>query len=158
MLENVFKMIKGKKAGMELSIVLLVLATLVLVVSALFTFNFRIGALERNMKIYNNVEGVYAQAKILDFTLREIIVKFENNKNGEIIAFVNDSIHRYKNETYSIYGLQQVENQLNSEHIKAENGQVSAKFQIIFVDQTWDEKNPQYLDYKIKYTHNFVYP
>jgi len=79
------QMIKNKKAKMEISVLLLVLTTLILVIFSLFIFNIRSDNLKKEIKTSSLMDEVYSASKIFEFNVLHIAeqVVVENKISSE---------------------------------------------------------------------------
>jgi len=89
--------LKNKKAKMEISVLILVLTTLVLVIFSLFIFNIRSDNLRKQITTSSLIDEIYSSSKIFEFNVRHIgeQVVNENKINSE-----NDFINKFKSEFY----------------------------------------------------------
>jgi len=133
---------KNKKAGMSISIVLLVLATLVLSGYALFTFYTREKSVQEKVYVPRIIEDVYSKEEQINFYLDQIVenaalktVVFEGESAERIFA---DSLKKEleeskdKNGNFPIIELNQIEEQVKEENVEfdEEKGTIAIEFEI----------------------------
>jgi len=88
-------MIKNRKAKMEISVLLLVLTTLVLVIFSLFIFNIRSDSLKKDITTPSSVDEIYSSSKIFEFNVRHIAEQVTNTNK---ISNEGDFINKFKSE------------------------------------------------------------
>ena len=145
---------RNRKGAMQISIVLLVIATLILVITSIYFFNIREKNLTKSIVSGSDSEKVYVKQEIVDFYLRRITSR--TNTNGNVVMNFQNELYRYKdrNGNYPIIYLKQVESQLDSIHIRLEGGKLKVDFDINIPDAGYSEDRLLYL---IKYDHHFSY-
>jgi hypothetical protein len=89
--------LKNKKAKMEISVLILVLTTLVLVIFSLFIFNIRSDNLRKQITTSSLIDEIYSSSKIFQFNVRHIA---EQAANENKINSENDFINKFKSEFY----------------------------------------------------------
>ncbi len=105
----------NKKAGVSISIVLLVLATLILVISSLFYFHIRADDLTGDISSAVFLEEIYSKEVKLNFYLENVFDKCSENFVSEE-EFVNcfiEKIELYGGSDIVVEGLEQIEGQLD---------------------------------------------
>lgn len=151
-------LIKNRR-GMSISIVLLVLATLVLTSFALFTFYLREKSIQEEIYTTRFLEEVYVKEEKINFYVQNI---FDNsvrdfNRDEDVSKLINNfkqELGKYKiNNKFVIAELEQVEGQINEEHIKVKNNKVTAGFQITIKSNVTDEKKEKEI-FSAVYTYN----
>ncbi len=134
-------MLKNKKAGMEISVVLLVIATLVLSGFVLLTFYTKQKSMQEKIYATKFLEDIYSKEEIVNFYINNVLensVKDFNKEDGEVKLILNfkNELNKYKiNNNYIIPELAQIEKQVNEEHIKIEDNKATAEFQITLEDK-----------------------
>ena len=93
-------MIKNKKAKMEISVLLLVLTTLILVIFSLFIFNTRSGDFRKDITTSSSIDEIYSASKIFEFNTRHIAEQV--TKESKISSEV-EFISKFKSEFYKIF-------------------------------------------------------
>ena len=84
--------LKNKKAKMEISVLLLVLTTLLLVIFCLFIFNIRSGNFEKKITPSSSIDEIYSVSKIFGFNIRHIAEQItKESKISSEIYFINKS-------------------------------------------------------------------
>lgn len=139
-------MMKNKKGGMEISIVLLVLATLILSTFALYTFYTKQKSMQEKIYITKFLEDIYSKEEQINFYIDNILEKSAKDFNKEdseekLIENFTRELSKYKiNNNYIVPELAQIEEQVNEEHIKydKDNQKVTAEFQITLEDKVAD--------------------
>lgn len=129
-------MLKNKKAGMEISIVLLVIATLVLTTFSLYTFYTKQKSIEEKIYITRFLEDIYSKEEIINFYIDNILEKSIKNSSGDenkIIENFKQELGNYKNKDgkFIVSELSQIEEQVSQDNIKIENGKAVAEFEIM---------------------------
>lgn len=82
---------------MEISVVILVLTTLLLVIFSLFIFNIRADSLRREITTSTLIDTVYSSSKIFEFNIRHIAEQVANENK---ITNENDFINKFKSNFY----------------------------------------------------------
>jgi hypothetical protein len=127
--------LENKKAGMHISILLLVFAILFLIVYALFVFNIRNDKINKDISSVKELEGSYIKAEIFNFYLRDICFKMKDKLDP--VSDFKKQLDAYKNPdgSYVFVHFKQIENQFDSNHIKIEDGnKLSVSFDISLMD------------------------
>lgn len=107
--------INNKKAKMEMSVLLLVLTTLILVIFSLYIFNTRSGDFRKEITTPSSIEEIYSASRVFEFNVRHIaeqlikadkinsesyfVNKFKSEFNGQFLA--NEKI--YSPYEYGLY-------------------------------------------------------
>lgn len=128
--------LKNKKGAMALATTILVIATLIITIYALFTFYTVKLDKSKNMGLYSNIEDLYIKEIQLNFLIEKIV---ENAALGERDkkAFLNKlklELNKYKSPAgnfLNIPDLQQVESQLKEENIIEKEGNLSLRLNLI---------------------------
>lgn len=142
-------MLNKNKKSMTLSIVLLVMATLVLVITALAVFSYRDAKISESILSGTGAEKVYVQAEILNFYLRTISKNIESEENP-VLDFKKEFYeYRLQDGKFIFPELAQIEPQINSEHIQVKNKEVSVNF-AVSIEQAFEKGYASY-----NYTFNF---
>lgn len=141
----------NKKATMSISIVLLVLATLILSIFALFTFNLRDNEAREIVSYASYLEGIYAREEIINFYIQGIIDDIEVKNKEEFISKFKQELGKYKDKQgdYLLSELSQVEEQIKEENIDIAEGKLKITFNIEI------EKNTENLDVAYAYKKSF---
>ena len=100
--------LKDKRGVMSISVVVLVVATLLLVVSALFIFNIRQKERLDELHAYIDLDEAYEKSILIDFYLSEIMDEIGENATSEEF---NLELDKYQNSSghYPIPELSQAE-------------------------------------------------
>ncbi|MDP1728714.1 MAG: hypothetical protein Q8L27_00740 [archaeon] len=124
---------QNKKAMMSIAIVILVVSTLVLVISALFIFNAKQATIDNEIAISSSLDDVYIKSEILNFYLDDICSKVQSTV-GASLEFMTE-LEKYKtSEGVYIYSeLEQVAKQVNEENVNynVQEGLLEVKFDIL---------------------------
>lgn len=153
-------MIKKNKKSMEISIVVLVLATLVLTIVSLFAFNIRGDKLVERVNL--DLDNVYAIEELVNFYVNKMIENsIEDNMNEEkFIENLKREFDKYKQgNDFVLEELRQIEPQISKDNIKIEkingiNKNVSITLEISISDSIfYDNKEIVFITYV--YTKTF---
>lgn len=115
-------MIKKNKKSMEISIVVLVLATLVLTIFSLFAFNIRGDNLFARVNLVD-LDNVYAIEELVNFYVSKMIENsIEDNMDEEkFTENLKTEFNKYKQgNDFVLEELRQIEPQINKDNIKIE--------------------------------------
>ena len=146
-------MISNKGGKMSPSILVLVFLTLILVITSLFIFAAREGGIRATIVTDNSLEEAYTKSEILDSYLRRVIN--ETGKEEPVSGF-REALSSYKvGEKYVAEGLDQVEDQVDGEHIRIEGGVLKIDFSVEFSIRSINKKDPERANYLGTYTHKF---
>lgn len=125
----------NKKA--DISVLLLVLMTLILVVSALFIFNLNSKKVEAKIIEYNSLNDIYSREKEINFYINDIMERIGSridkniNIKDEFIKNFKKELERYKNENvFYIKELEQLESQLIVNNLEYADKTVKINFNI----------------------------
>ena len=126
---------RNKKA--DISVLLLVLMTLILVISALFIFNLNSKKTTAKIIEYNSLNDIYSREKEINFYINDIMERvgsrIDKNKNikAEFIKNFKKELERYKNEdVFYIKELEQLDSQLIISNIEYADKTVKINFNI----------------------------
>jgi len=87
--------LKNKKAKMEISVLLLVLTTLILVIFCLFIFNIRSGSFDKKITPSSSIDEIYSVSKIFEFNVRHIAEQVTKESK---ISSESDFANKFKSE------------------------------------------------------------
>lgn len=124
--------IKNKRAGMSLSIVLLVFAIIVLLVICLVYFQSTRTSMQNTFASITLFENVYSEEALLDFYLGEIV---KNMDREDVVSNFSTEFKKYADnpaKKYPLPAFMQVQQQIDSNHIRIENGVLKVDFDIVF--------------------------
>ena len=126
---------RNKKA--DISVLLLVLMTLILVISALFIFNLNSKKTTAKIIEYNSLNDIYSREKEINFYINDIMERvgsrIDKNKNikAEFIKNFKKELERYKNEdVFYIKELEQLDSQLISNNVEYADKTIKINFNI----------------------------
>ena len=126
---------RNKKA--DISVLLLVLMTLILVISALFIFNLNSKKTTAKIIEYNSLNDIYSREKEINFYINDIMERvgsrIDKNKNikDEFIKNFKKELERYKNEdVFYIKELEQLDSQLISNNVEYADKTIKINFNI----------------------------
>lgn len=127
--------IKNKKAGMGLSIVLLVLATLILTAFALYTFYTKQSLIEEKIYATRFLEDMYSKEAQINFYIDNILeeaAESSEGREGGLVDNFKTELDLYKGAggSFIISELGQIAEQADESHIKIEDGIATADFEI----------------------------
>jgi hypothetical protein len=149
---------KSKKGVMMLGIVLLTVATLVLVIAALFVFNFRMSKINKQISSGSQAEDAYSRAEILDFYLKDISSKIDSKADpaGNFRRELEN--YKDKNGAYAYLDLNQIESQADEKHINIGGGnKLDINFDITILEAIpFDDSSEGGLE-MVNYTYRFSY-
>jgi hypothetical protein len=92
-------MLKNKKAKMEISVLLLVLTTFILVIFSLFMFNIRSDSLRKEITTSSSIDEIYSSSKIFEFNIRHIAEQvIQESKIGSEVDFINKFKSKFFNQ------------------------------------------------------------
>ena len=162
-------LIKNKKAGMSIPIVVLVLFTLVLVIVSLFHFSVRDKNNKQTLMIPSAIDELYTEEARLNFHLQNIFDKacenFQQGQGKEVfIENFKKELGFFKDKTdkYMMQGLEQVEQQLLNQTIIEKNLILDSKklvltLQINLLKSKIREKQDLILNYRYEKTFEKVF-
>jgi hypothetical protein len=148
----------NKRAQGSLAVVITVLATFALCITALFLFSTKAASIEENLDV-SVMEKVYSRATIINFYLDEISSEIKSSQDS-LIQFKRElNNHKDKQGQYFDLVLIQIENQLNnapSNHIYTENGSVFLNFEVRLSEVAYSSGSKASKRYVVKYVYNYT--
>ncbi len=115
-------MLYSKKAGVPIVIVMLVLLTIALIMTALVSFSLRNNQVSKNIYGHTFLDDVYAKEKLINFYIQEITDKSVEGIDSEehFISNFKTNLASYKdnNGLYVLNELAQVESRLNNDNVE----------------------------------------
>lgn len=133
---KILNKMKMNKKGMEVSVILLVIATLIISSYALFTFYGGRQKVDEKVQIKGILEDLYSQESQINFYLENVIEKIsisdKQNPEKEFLDGFQKGIFSYKGQSgYAFPELLQVESQLKTENLKIADNKIKIKINII---------------------------
>lgn len=151
-------MLKNKKATMQISIIVTVILTFVLVTLALFIFSSRQTVTDVQLSPNVAIDKVYSRAEILNFQLNDMCREIQSEENPA--EDFNKILSRYKDKSgiYHPAELSQIESQVDSKHITLdENAKLIVTFDITLSNESVQKKSTDEGLKVIKYVYNFKF-
>jgi len=151
------QILKSKKAGQSISVVLLTIAALLLVISILFVAGTRSADFQKKALSVNSIEALYSNASTIDFYLNRVIANM--NKADPLNSF-RDEMAALKNSKgeYPIREMAQIENQIDKEHVRIEKGYLKINFTMPLFDRVAIQTaTSSSVFYEVNYNYRFNY-
>ena len=148
----------SKKAQTPIAITILVLATLVLCVTALFMFAFKTNDSEQKIGV-SQINKVYNHAEVIDFYLDEVSSKII--KGSDPVLQFKQLISKYKNKDgfYLDSAFVQIETQLNDKTKSPvsidKNNKLFVDFNIVLSEIIYSDSVSGQKDYDVKYEYKY---
>ena len=142
-------LIKNKKAVMQMAILLLTAATMVLAITSLFIFNYRVLDINKGFESIGKIAPAYVRAEAVNFMLNSACSK---------IASTLSPLADFKNQL-AFFGdledLKQINSQIDSKHITLLKNKVSIKLDLQINQTTSAFEDPNGGLTKISYSYQF---
>ena len=154
------KNVKNKRANIPIT--LLVLMTLVLTVSALYSFNTHVNKVSTEVKDSRFLDYIYAQENKINFYIDDMMEKAvvktvvidSDTKSFFIDNFKKELLKYKKNETLVPEELNQIEQQINLENVNIKDKEISINISIKIEKKFQDKFIISYL-YTKKFSKGF---
>lgn len=155
--KNNDNLLQDKKAGMPIAIMLLVVATLVLVIFTLYSFNVSKNKFGNSIYMTGFLDDVYSKEAMINFYIKSIVENIESPSSaGDFASKFRQGLERYKNNgEYIAPELKQVEEQAVSENVKNENGEYSITLSLKIEDNV-KISGEELMSASYVYTKSFV--
>lgn len=145
---------------MPLSITLLVVATFILIVTSLFIFSIRKDNFNNQINAVAYFERFYSDEPAMDFYIKQIVNRVDVSNQQDIFNAFKKELDAYKNNAagYPLPEFEQLEAQLNKDHITIENNILKINFEINFSRTVSDSADPNANKlFTINYRKKFEY-
>ena len=150
---------KSKKGTSSIAIVLLVILTLILTITALFYFNVKEKEFNKQINSARLLKDLSSQEELINFYIQDIVERAakEVSSEKEFVDKLNKEISNYKfsDGSFAILEFSQLEEQVTEQNVKLENNEASANFEILIVDNIADEKGVELVSKNYIYIRNF---
>jgi len=149
---------RNKNGTMQIAVLITVILTFVLIITALFIFSSR--QIEISAKLMPNmaIDKVYSRAEILNFQLNQICREIQSEENP--VEDFKKILLKYKNKNgvYAPVELKQIEDQADVNHIKIdENAKLTINFDIIVSNESVQKKSTDDGLKSIGYSYQFKF-
>ena len=145
----------NKKGGVPISVVLLVVATLILVITALFIFNTRVSNIDKEIKSSVFLEDIYSTEIELDFVVEQVfdfcIVSFVSEEEFKSCFIERLGLFKLSGE-YVIKELGQVEGQVDDKLV-LRDGLLSGNFEFV-IDKEFENSFEVEYKYEKEFSRN----